>query len=327
MTRAEIADYLPRTLEGLDEQRLADSGVPLGRGVVFVRGKVRDILDLGDELLIVTTDRVSAFDRVLTTIPCKGQVLNQISQFWFGQTEDIVANHTASELDARTVTVKKYELVPLEVVVRAYLTGSAWRDYEAGRPVSGHQLPPGMRFNEKFPEPLLTPSTKAERGEHDVPVSREEILEQGVVTEDTLNRLEETALALFERGSEIVRASGLILVDTKYEFGYGEDGLVLVDEIHTPDSSRYWYADAYEERFNRGEYPKQLDKEYLRRWLMGQGFQGDGEPPDIPDSIRLDVAERYVRAYEEITGRSFAPSGQDTEAVIRDIAVFFEQRE
>jgi phosphoribosylaminoimidazole-succinocarboxamide synthase len=184
-----------------------------------------------------------------------------------------------------------------------------------------------MRFNEKFPEPLLTPSTKAERGEHDVPVSREEILQRGVVTEDTLDRLEKTALALFERGSEIVRRSGLILVDTKYEFGYGEDGLVLVDEIHTPDSSRYWYAETYEERFSRGEYPKQLDKEYLRRWLMGQGFQGDGDPPAIPDPIRLDVAERYIRAYEEITGRSFAPSGLGAEEIVQDIAGFFRQRE
>lgn len=322
MLREELDGCIDQTLEGLDEGSLRKAGVP-GR-IPLLRGKVRDILDLGDELVIVTSDRVSAFDRVLTTIPCKGQVLNQISLFWFRETRDIVPNHVLSEISPRAVRVRKCPLVPLEIVVRGYLTGSAWRDYEAGRTVSGFRLPEGMRFNEKFPEPLLTPSTKAEKGAHDRPVSRDRILEEGIVSEETWNRLEETAQALYRRGAELVRKSGLILVDTKYEFGYGEDGLLLVDEIHTPDSSRYWYADSYEERFAGGEYPRELDKEYLRRWLMDRGFQGDGEPPAIPDSIRIDVAERYVTAFEAITGTRFEAAGQSPEQVLKSVADLFD---
>ncbi|HET6450792.1 MAG TPA: phosphoribosylaminoimidazolesuccinocarboxamide synthase [Spirochaetia bacterium] len=271
------------------------------------RGKVRDVVELGDELLIVTTDRISAFDRVLTTIPCKGEVLNTLSLHWFRATADIVPNHVREEVSARTVRAVHCDVLPVEVVVRGYLTGSAWRDYQKGSAVSGITLPPGMRFNQRFERPLLTPSTKEMAGVHDRPISREEILGQGLVPRATWEQVEEASLALFRRGTELAARQGLILVDTKYEFGIHRGQLVLADELHTPDSSRYWYADTYAPRFASGEPQRELDKEYLRQWLLARGWSGDGAPPAIPDDVRRETAGKYIDAWEKITGQEFVP--------------------
>ena len=234
---------LPALLGTCLEELLLPAGVPVRRG------KVRDVVDLGGELLITTTDRISAFDKVLGTIPCKGEVLNTLSLFWFRATSDIIANHIREEISARTVRAVTCDILPVEVVVRGYLTGSAWRDYQQGATVSGIRLPPGMRFNERFATPLLTPSTKEEQGRHDRPISRKEIVASGIVKKGLWESIEEASLALFRRGTELAASQGLILVDTKYEFGLHEGRLTLADELHTPDSSRYWFADTWNELF------------------------------------------------------------------------------
>ncbi len=275
--------------------------------VRLTRGKVRDVVDLGAEVLLTTTDRISAFDRVLTTIPCKGEVLNTISNFWFRAASDIVAHHVREEVSARTVRAVKCTLVPIEIVVRGYLTGSAWRDYQKGSTVSGIRLPSGMRFNQRFDTPLLTPSTKEEQGVHDRPISREEILSGGRVEKRLWEQIEETSIALFRRGTELAARNGLILVDTQYEMGLANGVLTLADELHTPDSSRYWYADTYERLYGEGKPQRELDKEYLRQWLLARGWKGDGAPPAIPDDVRIEVARKYVTAWETITARPFAP--------------------
>lgn len=307
MNRDQIGGYVDRTFAGLSE-----AVVPTG--MRFRRGKVRDIVDVGDEMVLVTSDRISAFDRVLTTIPCKGEVLNRISLHWFAVTDDIVANHVVAQLSPRTVRVRKGKVLPVEVVVRGYLTGSAWRDYQAGRGVSGISLPPGMKFNQRFDEPIITPSTKEEQGEHDRPISAAEIVERRIVDPDLWRRIEEAATALFARGSSLLAERGLILVDTKYEFGLVDGELTLVDEIHTPDSSRFWFSDTYDELFRAGEPQRKIDKEYLRQWLMARGFSGDGEAPEIPDQVRIEVAWRYVQAYQLITGDDFRVQQPDPKA-------------
>ncbi|HVO38919.1 MAG TPA: phosphoribosylaminoimidazolesuccinocarboxamide synthase [Spirochaetia bacterium] len=300
MEKAGLGARLERCLGGLDQKALPpDSRIR--------RGKVRDVVDLGAEMLMTTTDRISAFDSVLTTIPCKGEVLNTLSLFWFGVSSDIITNHIREEVSPRTVRVVRCTVVPIEVVVRGYLTGSAWRDYEAGSAVSGIPLPPGMRPSQKFDHPLITPSTKEEKGAHDRPVSREDILSSGRVDRKLWERIEETARALYQRGVEVAARAGLILVDTKYEFGLHGKDLVLVDELHTPDSSRYWYADTWKELFQAGKPQRELDKEYLRRWLLERGWKGDGRPPAIPDDVRLEVGWRYITAWQTITGTSFSP--------------------
>lgn len=278
-------------------------------------GKVRDVVDLGDRLLIVVTDRISAFDRVLAAIPHKGEVLNRVSLAWFDETRDVLENHILEPLTARTTAVRKARVVPVEVVVRGYLTGSAWRDYSTGHPVSGISLPAGMRKNQAFERPLLTPSTKEEHGRHDEPVSEEEIIRRGIVSSDLWARVREAALALFKRGTDIARKRGLILVDTKYEFGtLPGGGLILVDELHTPDSSRYWYGETYDEIFRSGGEQRQLDKEFFRKWLLDQGFQGDGPAPDIPDRVREEVSRRYIEAYEAVRGEKFIAKSLEIEA-------------
>jgi phosphoribosylaminoimidazole-succinocarboxamide synthase len=282
-------------------------GLVLPAGVPIKHGKVRDVVALGGELLITTTDRISAFDRVLATVPCKGEVLNTLSLFWFRATSDIIANHVREEVSARTVRAVTCEVLPVEVVVRGYLTGSAWRDYQQGAAVSGIRLPAGMRFNQRFDAPLLTPSTKEEKGKHDRPISAEEIVASGLVAKTLWERIEEVSRALFLRGTERAARSGLILVDTKYEFGLHGGELTLADEVHTPDSSRYWYADTWPKLFADGAPQRELDKEYLRQWLLARGWKGDGEPPLIPDEVRLEVARKYVSAWETITGSSFVP--------------------
>jgi phosphoribosylaminoimidazole-succinocarboxamide synthase len=309
----DLSAHLGRCLRELEYSRLPD-------GIRVNRGKVRDMVDLGQELLITTTDRISAFDSILTTVPCKGEVLNTLSLFWFAATADIIPGHVLEELSPRTVRATKCAVLPFEVVVRGYLTGSAWRDYQAGARVSGIRLPAGMRFNQKFEVPLITPSTKEDMGTHDRPVSREEILASGKVKEGLWERVEEAGLALYKRGVDLASRRGLILVDTKYEFGLRGHTLMLVDEVHTPDSSRYWYADTWETLFNAGEAQRELDKEYLRRWLIAQGWKGDGAPPAIPDYVRIEIAWRYILAWQTITGRSFAPLAavaRDEAAIVR----------
>jgi phosphoribosylaminoimidazole-succinocarboxamide synthase len=301
-----------RELERLLPSCLGELSLPdLPRSVRLSRGKVRDVLDLGDELLITTTDRISAFDRVLTTVPCKGEVLNTLSNFWFQRTTDIIPHTVREELTARTVRAAKCRILPVEVVVRGFLTGSAWRDYEKGQPVSGIRLPPGMRSCQRFDTPLLTPSTKEEKGLHDKPISSAEIVASGIVERKLWERVEETARALFRRGSEVARCHGLLLVDTKYEFGLRDGELLLADEVHTPDSSRFWYADTYEELFRAGSPQRELDKEYLRQWLLARGWKGDGEPPVIPAEVRVETARRYITAWQTITGGTFVPRALD----------------
>jgi phosphoribosylaminoimidazole-succinocarboxamide synthase len=283
-------------------------------GVSLYTGKVRDVIDIGDELLITVTDRISAFDRVLAVIPSKGEILSRVSLWWFEKTKDVCPNHIIKSLSGRTTVVRKVKIIPIEVVVRGYLTGSAWRDYSAGKAVSGVRLPPGMKKNQRFDTPLITPSTKEAEG-HDEPVSEDEIMRRGIVPADVWNQVHEKAIALFQRGAETAAGQGLILVDTKYEFGLAPDGgLVLADELHTPDSSRFWYAAGYEEIFRAGGEQRQLDKEYFRGWLMEQGFMGDGEAPEIPDSVREGVSRRYIEAYEAIIGEKFTKNPLSFEA-------------
>ena len=273
------------------------------------KGKVRDVYTIGDDTLImIATDRISAFDVVLPQgVPFKGQVLNQIAAKFLDATADIVPNWKHATPHPLVTVGLRCEPYKVEMIVRGYLTGSAWRDYKNGaRSISGVVLPDGMRENEKFPSPILTPTTKADYG-HDENISRDEIIRQGLVNKDEYEQLEEYALKLFDRGSEIADEKGLILVDTKYEFGKHNDTIYLIDEIHTPDSSRYFYKEGYEERFEKGEEQKQLSKEFVRKWLMDNGFQGkEGqEVPEMTESYCNEVSERYIELFEIITGDKF----------------------
>ena len=296
------------------------------RGEALARydGKVRDcFIDRArGERIIIVTDRLSAFDAVACKIPFKGQVLNQMAQFWFEHTRSIAPNHMIAVPDPNVMVVRECEPLPVELVMRAYLTGvtstSIWKAYEAGaRTFCGHALPDGMRKNQALQAPILTPSTKAAKGDHDVSVSREELLAMGRIAPALFDRAAELAAALFAAGQRHATSRGLILADTKYEIGIDRsrpegDQLVLIDEIHTPDSSRYWHADDYEERLARGEEPRSLDKEYVRRWLAGEGqWTGDGPPPIVPDEVRIEAARRYIAAFELITGRKFSPDTRD----------------
>ena len=273
------------------------------------KGKVRDVYTIGDDTLImIATDRISAFDVVLPQgVPFKGQVLNQIAAKFLDATADIVPNWKQATPHPLVTVGLRCEPYKVEMIVRGYLTGSAWRDYKNGaRSISGVVLPDGMRENEKFPSPILTPTTKADYG-HDENISRDEIIRQGLVNKDEYEQLEEYALKLFDRGSEIADEKGLILVDTKYEFGKHNDTIYLIDEIHTPDSSRYFYKEGYEERFEKGEEQKQLSKEFVRKWLMDNEFQGkEGqEVPEMTESYCNEVSERYIELFEIITGDKF----------------------
>ena len=274
-------------------------------------GKVRDTYTFGDKLILITSDRISAFDHILRqTIPFKGQVLNQLSAYCFGQTEDIVQNHVLQIPDPNITIARRCELIPIEFVVRGYLAGHAWRTYKAGgRVLCGKTLPSGLKQNSRLPLPILTPATKADEG-HDEDISREQILSKSILAESLFDRLETISLQLFERGTEAAAERGLILVDTKYEFGLDPDGeIVLIDEIHTPDSSRYFYQDSYEELLRADLPQRQLSKEFVREWLMKNGFQGlEGQVlPDLPDTFRSEVSRRYIELYEQITGEEFVP--------------------
>lgn len=270
-------------------------------------GKVRDVYFLGDNLVcMVATDRISAFDVILPEgIPYKGQILNQIAAKFLNDTKDIVPNWLLATPDPMVSVGVRCEGYPIEMIVRGYLCGSAWRAYKNGvREICGVKLPEGMRENEKFPTPILTPTTKAEIGTHDEDISREEIISRGLIAEEEYAQLEKYALALFNRGQEIAKKQGLILVDTKYEFGRYNGQILLMDEVHTPDSSRYFYAEGYEERFAAGEPQRQLSKEFVREWLMDNGFQGkEGQQvPEMTEQIVNGITDRYAELFEGITG-------------------------
>ena len=273
-------------------------------------GKVRDVYNInGEKLVMVATDRISAFDVVLPKgIPFKGQMLNQIAAKFLDATTDICPNWKTATPDPMVTVGVMCEGFPVEMIVRGYLCGSAWRAYKSGvREICGVKLPEGMKENQKFPEPIITPTTKAEIGEHDADISKEEILAKGLATPEEYAILEKYTMALFKRGTEIAAERGLILVDTKYEFGKHNGTIYLMDEIHTPDSSRYFYSEGYEERFAKGEPQKQLSKEFVREWLMDNGFQGkEGQQvPEMTDEIVTSISERYIELYEHITGEKF----------------------
>ena len=273
-------------------------------------GKVRDVYFLGDDrLVMVATDRISAFDVILPEgIPYKGQILNQIAAKFLDASADICPTWKLATPDPMVTVGLRCEGFPVEMIVRGYLCGSAWRAYKSGvREICGVRLPEGMKENQRFPEPIITPTTKAEIGAHDEDISKEEILARGLATPEEYALLEKYTLALFRRGTEIAAKRGLILVDTKYEFGKHDGKIYLMDEIHTPDSSRYFYSEGYEERFAKGEPQKQLSKEFVREWLMDNGFQGkEGQQvPEMTDEIVASISERYIELYEHITGEQF----------------------
>jgi len=312
LTTDQISAQIPYALKGTNFSNLGER----------YEGKVRDNYtqtapDGSKRRVIVVTDRLSAFDRVITTVPFKGQVLNQMAKFWFEKTADIVGNHVIEFPDPNVVVGRECKAFPIELVVRGYLTGvtstSVWKHYEKGvRNFCGNPLADGMKKDQKFEKPILTPSTKALHGGHDESVSREQILERKLVTPEQFDFLADAAMKLFARGVEIAAKQGIILVDTKYEFGIDSDGrIVLIDEIHTPDSSRFWFADEYEKRFAAGEEQKKIDKEYMRKWLADNGFTGDGEVPEIPDEIKIETARRYIEAFELITGQKFEAESGD----------------
>ena len=308
-----IRAQLAKTLERTDFPELGKKYV----------GKVRDCYSKDGRRTIVVTDRISAFDVVLGTIPFKGQVLNQIAAYWFESTRQIASNHVISVPDPTVMVAVECELLPVEFVMRAYLTGvtttSIWYHYQnGGRLFCGHKLPDGMRKNQKLDKAILTPSTKAAKGGHDQSVSRAEILAAGTLSADDFDRAGEMCARIFAFGQSLAAQRGLILVDTKYEIGRRVDGsLCFIDEVHTPDSSRYWYADDYQARFERSYEPRGLDKEYLRCVLADQGYRGDGPPPPLTDEVRCEAARRYIALYELVTGRGFVPDFEEPAGRIR----------
>ena len=301
-----ISEQLNHTLDEFESDNLGE----------HYKGKVRENFSQDDKILMITSDRVSAFDCVLGTIPFKGQILSEIANFWFEKTKDLVPNHIIDTPDPQVLVAKKAKTLPVEVIVRQYITGSLWREYSSGiNGQYGFMLPEGLKKDQKFDEPLLTPSTKAEYGLHDEPISREAIVD-GLVEESIYAKAEEYALVLFKAGQEWAAKQGLILVDTKYEFGIVDGKLIVIDEIHTPDSSRYWVAKEYESRFSNGESQLMLDKENIRQWLIEKGFSGEGVPPELSEEIRIKLAERYVELYRTLTGKQFDPQVGDVKSRI-----------
>jgi phosphoribosylaminoimidazole-succinocarboxamide synthase len=295
-------------------------------------GKVRDVYDINDDLMVmVATDRISAFDVILPKgIPYKGQVLNQIAAKFLDATADIVPNWKLATPDPMVTVGLKCEGFRVEMIIRGYLTGSAWRDYKSGvRELCGVKLPDGMKENEKFPEPIITPTTKAEAG-HDENISREEIIAQGIVSKEDYEVMESYTRALFKRGSEMAAEKGLILVDTKYEFGKRDGKVYLIDEIHTPDSSRYFYAEGYEERFAKGEPQRQLSKEFVRQWLIEHDFMGKAGQvvPEMTDAYCESVSERYIELYEHITGETFVKASESNlaERIEKNVTNYLNSR-
>ncbi|MEO0321651.1 MAG: phosphoribosylaminoimidazolesuccinocarboxamide synthase [Myxococcota bacterium] len=286
-------------------------------GATKYEGKVRDNYTREGERFLITTDRISAFDRVLGTLPFKGQVLNALAVWWFEETKDVAPNHVLRVPDPNVIVGVECEPLPVEMVMRAYLTGvtstSIWTHYAKGERVfCGHRLPDGLEKHAKLEAPILTPSTKAQKGDHDVSASREEILAMGQISARDFDAAAEIAQALFAHGERVCAERGLLLVDTKYELGKTKDGtIVVIDEIHTPDSSRYWYAESYAARRSAGEDPESFDKEYVRRWLKSVGYAGDGPSPTLPDAIRVEASRRYIEACDQIRGEAFVPNTED----------------
>ena len=303
ISKDQLRGLLPTALDGTD--------LPLPNRT---SGKVRDWYGLPDgNRLIVTTDRLSAFDRILATIPYKGQVLNQLSAWWFEQTRDIVPNHIISLPDPNAAIVNVADAFPVEVIVRGYITGvtstALWYRYSLGeRNIYGYDFPEGLQKNQALPEPIITPTTKGGRTGHDERLTCVEIVEKGLLGKQTWEQVQDAALAIFKRGQEVARKAGIILVDTKYEFGCAADGrVVLIDEVHTPDSSRFWKADTYEARFAAGEDPENFDKEFVRLAYAEKGYRGDGQIPSMPDDLWVSASERYIQIYEMLTGKEFMP--------------------
>ena len=306
-TKTKFKNIMAKTLTHTDFHFLGQKSV--------YHGKVRDVYDINDDLLVmIATDRISAFDVILPKgIPFKGQVLNQIAATFLDATADIVPNWKIATPDPMVTVGLKCEGFRVEMIIRGYLTGSAWREYAAGcRELCGVKLPDGMRENERFPEPIITPTTKAEAG-HDENISKEEIIAQGIVSREDYEQMERYTRALFARGTEMAAEKGLILVDTKYEFGKRDGKVILIDEIHTPDSSRYFYSDGYQERFEKGEPQKQLSKEFVRQWLIDHNFMGKpGQVvPEMTDEYCQSVSARYIELYEHIVGKKFVPADDD----------------
>jgi phosphoribosylaminoimidazole-succinocarboxamide synthase len=276
-------------------------------------GKVRDFFQLDGRRVLVTTDRLSAFDRILTAVPFKGQVLNQLSAFWFERTADLVANHVIDVPDPNVTVAHECEPFEVEVVVRGYISGvtqtALWYRYSLGeRTIYGYDFPEGMTKNQALPEPIITPTTKGRDGAHDERITCAEVIERGLLDPQTWEQVQAAALAVFKRGQEIAQQGGLILVDTKYEFGRLPDGrIALIDEVHTPDSSRFWVAESYEDRVAAGQEPENFDKEFLRLWYAERGYRGDGEPPQATEDLIAQVSQRYIACYERLTGQTFAP--------------------
>lgn len=301
ISREEVVRAIPDALRVVDLEGFGPR----------VSGKVRESYDLGSRRILITTDRVSAFDRVLGAIPFKGQVLNQLSAWWFSQCEDIVANHLLETPHPNVTVARSAETLPVEVIVRGFITGvtstALWTLYQQGeRRPYGIELPDGLSKNDPLPRAIITPTTKATDGGHDERLTRGEILERRLVDPGLWAEVEAAALGLFARGQQLARKAGLILVDTKYEFGLVDGRLTLIDEIHTPDSSRYWLADSFGDD---GE-PANFDKEYLRHWFVNHGYRGEGVAPEMPDDLVVTVAARYIAAYERLTGQQFTPARQ-----------------
>ena len=298
--RDQMVQRLTDGFTATDPTRLTECGA-------LVRGKVRDVYVGEDELFMVTTDRLSAFDVVLTSVPCKGAILNAIAVEAFRATEDLCPNHLIEVPHPNVMRVRRTTPLPVEIILRRYITGSLWRDLHSGKAAAYEiDFPEGLKRDQRFDEVICTPSTKADVGLHDEPISEREIVARGLVSKELLDEVITKAHALFRRGEELAAARGLILVDTKYEFGLTPEGeLIVIDEIHTADSSRYWVAEEYQARFEAGESQRMLDKENIRQWLIGQGYQGEGEPPHIPDEVRLDLAETYAELHDRLLGRAF----------------------
>jgi phosphoribosylaminoimidazole-succinocarboxamide synthase len=306
ITEQQILEQLPNVL---DETHLDFLGEKY-------EGKVRDNYVKGDTRYLITTDRLSCFDVVVTTIPFKGQVLNQLAVHWFKEAGDIIENHIIDIPDPNVMVVKNCNIVQIEMIVRAYITGSAWRDYEAGKSVSGITLPEGLKPSQKLETPIITPSTKAEKGSHDEPISEEAILSKNLVDTSIWEQMKEASLALFSLGQKKAAEQGLLLVDTKYEFGLLDGRLVLADEIHTLDSSRYWISDSYQDRFNNGVAPEMLDKEPTRQWLLSQGYKGEGEIPEFTDEHRAEISKHYIDSFARVSGHAFEGVPGNTHARI-----------
>lgn len=312
VTKKLILDAVSHPFKGLNYSKIKNQH----------KGKVRDTFILDNERIIVTTDRQSAFDKVLGHIPYKGAVLNQLSAFWFEKTKDIIPNHMVSVIDPNAMVVKNAKLIPIEMVVRGYITGvtdtSIWGSYEKGeRVIYGIRFPEGLKKNQKLPEPVITPTTKAESG-HDERLTEKEILEQKIVDPKLWKQMKNAALKLFERGQKIASKAGIILADTKYEFGLVDGKLIVIDEVHTPDSSRYWTKKTYQDRLKKGLEPESYDKEVLRMWFKERGYKGEGKIPQMPPEFIAKMSTLYQKIYEQVTGKKFKGDAYPVDQRIKD---------